>query len=125
MGLLPRQAGKLSIKSIKQHLRIKSVFGTSENTVKTQIWIAITVYVLVAIFKKRLHIEADLYTILRILSLTPFEQTSLIQLLAEGDHTVEGGGMSNHLDLFDNLRDSRGIVHYVDIHGVNTVMFMP
>ena len=93
---------ELFFKWIKQHLRIKRFFGTSENAVKTQIWIAISVYVLIAIIKKRLDIKADLYTILRILSLTLFEQTSLIQLLAEGDHTVEGDGMSNQLDLFDN-----------------------
>ncbi len=93
---------ELFFKWIKQHLRIKRFFGTSENAVKTQIWIAISVYVLVAIIKKRLDIHADLYTILQILSLTLFEKTSLIQLLAEGDHTVEGGGMSNQLELFDN-----------------------
>ncbi len=93
---------ELFFKWIKQHLRIKRFFGTSENAVKSQIWIAISVYVLVAIIKKRLDIKADLYTILQILSLTLFEKTSLIQLLAEGDHTVEGRGMSNQLDLFDN-----------------------
>ena len=93
---------ELFFKWIKQHLCIKRFFGTSENAVKTQIWIAISVYVLVAIIKKRLDIQADLYTILQILSLTLFEQTSLIQLLAESDHTVEGGGMSNQLDLFDD-----------------------
>ena len=93
---------ELFFKWIKQHLRIKRFFGTSENAVKTQIWIAISVYVLVAIIKKRLDIQADLYTILRILSQTLFEKTSLIQLLADSDHTMEGGGISNQLDLFDN-----------------------
>ena len=93
---------ELFFKWIKQHLRIKRFFGTSENAVKTQIWIAISVYVLVAIIKKRLDIQADLYTILRILSLTLFEKTSLIQLLAESDHTLKGDGMPNQLDLFDN-----------------------
>jgi|TARA_B100000315_G_scaffold11594_2_gene11169 IS4 transposase len=93
---------ELFFKWIKQHLRIKRFFGTSENAVKSQIWIAISVYVLVAIIKKRLDIKADLYTILQILSLTLFEKISLIQLLAEDDHTMEGGGMSNQLDLFDN-----------------------
>ncbi len=92
---------ELFFKWIKQHLRIKRFFGTSENAVKTQIWIAISVYVLIAIIKKRLDIQADLYTILRILSLTLFEQTPLIQLLAESDHTVKQGGMSNQLNLFD------------------------
>ncbi len=93
---------ELFFKWIKQHLRIKRFFGTSENAVKSQIWIAISVYVLVAIIKKRLDIKADLYTILQILSLTLFEKISLIQLLAEDDHTMKGGGMSNQLDLFDN-----------------------
>jgi hypothetical protein len=93
---------ELFFKWIKQHLRIKRFFGTSENAVKTQIWIAISVYVLVAIIKKRLDIQADLYTILQILSLTLFEKTSLIQLLAGVDHTMEGGGISKQLNLFDN-----------------------
>jgi hypothetical protein len=68
-------------KWIKQHLRIKAFFGTSENAVKSQIWIAVSVYVLVAIVKKRLRISASLYEILQILSLTMFEKTSLDQLL--------------------------------------------
>ena len=62
-------------KWIKQHLRIKAFFGTSENAVKTQIWIAVSVYVLVAIVKKRLALPASLYEILQILSLTLFEKT--------------------------------------------------
>jgi hypothetical protein len=96
---------ELFFKWIKQHLRIKRFFGTSENAVKTQIWIAISVYVLIAIIKKRLDIKADLYTILQILSLTLFEKTSLIQLLADVEHTVETidqDNMSNQLDLFAN-----------------------
>lgn len=72
---------ELFFKWIKQHLRIKAFFGTNENAVKTQIWIAISVYVLVAIIKKRLGVEASLYTILQILSLTLFEKTPLDQLL--------------------------------------------
>ncbi len=70
-------------KWIKQHLRIKAFFGTSENAVKSQIWIAVSVYVLVAIVKKRLKLTATLYEILQILSLTMFERTSLDQLLAQ------------------------------------------
>ena len=70
---------------IKQHLRIKAFFGTNENAVKTQIWIAISVYVLVAIVKKRLAVEASLYTILQILSLTLFEKTPIDQLLNDAD----------------------------------------
>ncbi len=72
---------ELFFKWIKQHLRIKAFFGTTENAVKTQIWIAISVYVLVAIIKKRLGIDQSLYTILQILSLTLFEKMMLFQLL--------------------------------------------
>jgi len=74
---------ELFFKWIKQHLRIKAFFGTSENAVKSQIWIAVSVYVLVAIVKKRLHLSASLYQILQILSLTMFERTPLDQLLAQ------------------------------------------
>jgi hypothetical protein len=73
---------ELFFKWIKQHLRIKAFFGTSENAVKAQLWIAVSVYVLVAIVKKRLHLTASLYEILQILSLTMFERTPLDQLLA-------------------------------------------
>jgi len=72
---------ELFFKWIKQHLRIKRFFGTSENAVKTQIWIAATVYVLVAIVRKRLNLELSLYQILQILSVTPFERTAMIKLL--------------------------------------------
>ena len=72
---------ELFFKWIKQHLRIKVFFGTSENAVKTQIWIAVSVYVLVAIVKKRLCLSASLYEILQILSLTMFERIPLDQLL--------------------------------------------
>jgi transposase, IS4 family len=65
-------------KWIKQHLRIKTFYGASENAVKTQIWIAVSVYVLVAIIKKRLKIETSLYNILQVLSLTLFEKLPLI-----------------------------------------------
>jgi hypothetical protein len=74
---------ELFFKWIKQHLRIKAFFGTSENAVKTQIWIAVSVYVLVAIVKKRLNLSASLYEILQILSLTLFERIPLDQLLAK------------------------------------------
>jgi transposase len=72
---------ELFFKWIKQHLRIKAFYGTSENAVKTQIWIAVSVYVLVAIIKKRLKIDQSLYTILQILSITLFEKMSLYQIL--------------------------------------------
>jgi len=74
---------ELFFKWIKQHLRIKAFFGTSENAVKSQIWIAVSAYVLVAIVKKRLHLPASLYEILQILSLTMFEKLPLDQLLAQ------------------------------------------
>jgi len=74
---------ELFFKWIKQHLRIKAFYGTSENTVKSQIWIAVSAYVLVAIVKKRLHLSASLYEILQILSLTMFEKIPLHQLLAQ------------------------------------------
>ena len=95
---------ELFFKWIKQHLRIKSFFGTSENAVKSQIWIAISVYVLVAIIKKRLKIQLELYTMLQVLSLTLFEKTPLIQLFSDTDYTVnklEQLKNSNQLNLFD------------------------
>lgn len=74
---------ELFFKWIKQHLRIKSFYGTSENAVKTQIWIAVSMYLLVAIIKKRLNLEMSLYTFLQILSVTAFEKTSILQVLRE------------------------------------------
>ena len=94
---------ELFFKWIKQHLRIKSFFGTSENAVKTQIWIAISVYVQVAIIKKRLDLSVDLYTMLQILSLTLFEKVPLEQILANYDYKTEECDMGNQLNLFDNL----------------------
>ena len=79
---------ELFFKWIKQHLRIKSFFGTSENTVKSQIWIAVTVYVLVAVLKKRLSISADLYTILQVLSLTLFEKMTTSKLFSDTDYDL-------------------------------------
>ena len=84
---------ELFFKWIKQHLRIKAFYGTSENAVKTQIWIAVSVYVLVAIVKKRLNIAASLYEMLQILSLTMFEKTPLNTLLSQ-IHVVQNDGMS-------------------------------
>jgi hypothetical protein len=73
---------ELFFKWVKQHLRIKAFFGTTENAVKSQIWIAVSVYVLVAIIKKRLELSASLYEILQILSLTMFERMPINQLLS-------------------------------------------
>ena len=91
---------ELFFKWIKQHLRIKAFFGTSENAVKTQIWIAITVYVLVAIIKKRQGSEASFYTILQIFSLTLFEKTPIDQLLANTYNEYGKYDIPNQLDLF-------------------------
>lgn len=94
---------ELFFKWIKQHLRIKSFFGTSENAVKTQIWIAISVYVLVAIIKKQLHLEVSLYTILQILSVTVFDKMPLNQVVADSKYKPEDFSMSNQLNLFNYL----------------------
>ena len=92
---------ELFFKWIKQHLRIKKFYGTSENAVKTQIWIAISVYVLVAIVKKRLGLEASLYTILQILSVSLFEKTPILQALSTSDYQIEEGQLRKQLMLFD------------------------
>jgi hypothetical protein len=91
---------ELFFKWIKQHLRIKAFFGITENAVKTQIWIAISVYVLVAIVKKRLNLSATLYELLQILSLTLFEKVSLIQLLADRKPITNPIDFQNQLNLF-------------------------
>lgn len=91
---------ELFFKWIKQHLRIKAFFGTSENAVKTQVWIAISVYVLVAIVKKRLKQDASLYTILQILSLTLFEKIPLNQLLPISQTEIATTLSGNQLNLF-------------------------
>ena len=92
---------ELFFKWIKQHLRIKSFFGTSENAVKSQIWIAVTMYVLVAVLRKRLSISADLYTILQVLSLTLFEKVPIFKLFSEVDYNLSNPEISNQLILFD------------------------
>jgi len=92
---------ELFFKWIKQHLRIKAFFGTSENAVKTQIWIAVSVYVLVAIVKKRLKLSASLYEILQILSLTMFERTPLHQLLTLAVPESTEPVSTNQLILFE------------------------
>ncbi|MEO8137912.1 MAG: IS4 family transposase, partial [Betaproteobacteria bacterium] len=92
---------ELFFKWIKQHLRIKVFFGTSENAVKTQIWIAVSVYVLVAIVKKRLNLSASLYEMLQILSLTMFERIPLDQLLTKNSMADDLAFSTNQLNLFD------------------------
>ena len=91
---------ELFFKWIKQHLRIKVFYGTSENAVKTQIWIAISVYVLVAIIKKRLNLDSSLYTILQILSVTLFEKTPILQALSSGRIPIPEVPVGNQLTLF-------------------------
>ena len=91
---------ELFFKWIKQHLRIKRFFGTSENAVKTQIWIAVSVYVLVAIVKKRLNLDASLYTLLQILSVTLFERMPIQQAFPGGANRTPEGAPCNQLNLF-------------------------
>ena len=91
---------ELFFKWIKQHLRIKRFFGTSENAVKTQIWIAVSVYLLIAILKKSLDSPLSLYTIMQILSVTIFEKTPLNQLLRNPEHTEDRRQDHNQLNLF-------------------------
>jgi hypothetical protein len=91
---------ELFFKWIKQHLRIKRFFGTSENAVKTQIWIAVSVYVLVAIVKKKLQLDASLYTLLQILSVTLFEKMPLQQAFPAGEYIPPEGMPCNQLNLF-------------------------
>ena len=88
-------------KWIKQHLRIKQFFGTSMNAVKTQIWIAISVYVLVAIVKKKLAVKLSLYSILQILSVTLFEKTPILQALEGDDDDANITTIANQLNLFN------------------------
>ncbi len=92
---------ELFFKWIKQHLRIKKFYGLSENAVKTQIWIAVSVYVLVAIVRKRLGLEASLYQILQILSVTLFEKTPILQALQPSDSHENLLDDPNQLILFD------------------------
>jgi len=91
---------ELFFKWIKQHLRIKKFYGNSENAVKSQIWIAVSVYVLVAIVKKRLKLEASLYTSLQIFSLTLFEKMPIQKAFSGKDYISDSGILSNQLNLF-------------------------
>ena len=92
---------ELFFKWIKQHLRIKAFFGTSENAVKTQIWIAVSVYVLVAIVRKRLGLEVSLYQILQVLSVTLFEKTPILRAFQAPDSEDDLVDPGNQLNLFD------------------------
>jgi hypothetical protein len=92
---------ELFFKWIKQHLRIKAFYGTSENAVKTQVWIAIAVYVLVAIIKKRLGLQQSLYTILQVLSVTILEKTPILQAFSDWPEPDKTATNCNQLELFD------------------------
>jgi len=92
---------ELFFKWIKQHLRIKAFYGTSRNAVKTQVWIAISVYVLVAIVKKELKLERSLYEILQILSVALFEKTPIFEALSSKNYTNQNLASPNQLSLFD------------------------
>jgi hypothetical protein len=92
---------ELFFRWIKQHLRIKVFLGTSQNAVKTQVWIAISIYVLVAIIKKRLNLKPSLYTILQILSVTIFDKTPMLQALTETKIDNQNAENSNQLTLFN------------------------
>ena len=92
---------ELFFKWIKQHLRIKAFYGTSDNAVKTQIWIAVSIYVLVAILRKRLGLEASLYQILQILSVTLFEKVPILQAFQISDSETDLLQDGNQLILFD------------------------
>ena len=86
---------------LKQHLRITAFYGTSVNAVKTQVWVAVSVYVLVAILKKRLGLPQSLYTILQVLSVTLFEKVPIYQALAQMPDPIAEGEACNQLLLFD------------------------
>ena len=92
---------ELFFKWIKQHLRIKAFYGTSENAVRSQIWIAVSVYVLIAIVRKRLAIRASLYTMLQVLSLTPFEKMPMNKAFFDDDYSEQQSLKTNQLNLFD------------------------
>ena len=92
---------ELFFKWVKQHLRVKRFLGVSENAVKSQLWIAVSVYVLVAILRKRLGIDTSLYTMLQILSVMPFEQVPLYEALTMTDYRSEPDPSAKQLQLFD------------------------
>ena len=92
---------ELFFKWIKQHLRIKRFYGTSENAVKSQIWIAVSVYVLVAIIKKQLNLNASLYTLLQILSVTLFEKIPIQHALTIREYKNHNPTINNQLDLLN------------------------
>ena len=93
---------ELFFKWVKQHLRIKAFFGTSSNAVKTQIWTAISLYLLIAIAKKTLDLPGSLHTILHLLEVNAFEKTPIKQLVTDALRKDDDPGISNQLNLFEN-----------------------
>ena len=93
---------ELFFKWIKQHLRIKKFYGTSENAVKAQIWVAVSVYLLVAIIRKRFELQVSLYTLLQIFSVTLFEKTALNKAFCDNHYTSDNHMLRNQLNLFNN-----------------------
>ena len=100
-GVVDGQYVVQSFKWIKQHLRIKAFYGTSENAVKTQVWIAIATYLLVAILKKRLGLQASLYQLLQVVSITVFEKTPILRAFQRTASKVEIPDLPNQLTLLD------------------------
>jgi len=92
---------ELFFKWIKQHLRIKTFFGTSENAVKTQIWIAVCVYVYAAILKERMKLDISLYTFLDILSTSAFDEVAILQIVTKSENSTIANDFSNQLNLFN------------------------
>ena len=92
---------ELFFKWIKQHLRIKAFYGTSENAVRSQIWVAVSVYVLIAIVKKRLAVKTSLYTMLQVLSLTPFEKKPMDKAFFDDNYSAQRPSKINQLNLFE------------------------
>jgi IS4 transposase len=92
---------ELFFKWIKQHLRIKKFWGNSENAVKTQIWCAVSTYVLIAIVKKELQLNASLYTLLQLLLVSVFEKTEALQALQVDSNPNHNNDNANHLNLFN------------------------
>ena len=94
-------ANRVIFQWIKQHLKVKTFWGTSENAVKTQIWVAICTYLLVAIAKKKCGSERSLYEILQILSVSPFDKTPINQLLTSSELQTENKRSHKQLTIFD------------------------
>jgi len=93
---------EIFFKWIKQHLRIKAFYGTSPNAVKTQIWIAISAYLLVSIVTKKLNLDSSIYTILQILSVSLFEKTPILKALTHSRYSLEDENINNQLNLFNS-----------------------